>query len=125
MATIQPTFRKVDDYSVMFTYSNMTFSGSDVGGPIQGNWGVYGDRTVQVEGTLGAGGTVAMQGSNDGGVNWRTINDAFGVALNVTALSVKQFTERPEQLRPAITAGDGTTSVTVSLILHRQPSSPN
>jgi hypothetical protein len=125
MATIQPTFRKVDDYSVMFTYANMTFSGSDVGAPIKGNWGVYGDRTVQVEGTLGAGGTVAMQGSNDGGVNWRTINDAFGVALNVTALSVEQFTERPEQFRPAITAGDGTTSVTVSLLLHRQPSSPN
>lgn len=73
---------------------------------------VYADKTVQVFGTFGAGGTMTFEGSNDG-VNFVTLNDAFNNALTLTAASMKEITEVAIQTRPHITAGDGTTNLTV------------
>ncbi|MER9840328.1 hypothetical protein NKJ59_03585 [Mesorhizobium australicum] len=76
---------------------------------------VYQDRTVQIGGTFGAGGSVTIQGSNDNGTTWATLTDTLGNALTFTAAGMKQITELPYQIRPSVTAGDGTTSINVWL----------
>ncbi len=39
----------------------------------------FADKTVQVVGAFGTGGTVVMQGSNDGGTTWGALSDLQGV----------------------------------------------
>lgn len=77
----------------------------------------YADRSVQVNGTFG-GATVALAGSNDG-VNFETLSDPTGVALSFTANKLKAVLEAPRQIKPVISAGDGTTAVTVSLFMRK------
>lgn len=82
----------------------------------------YSDRSIQVKGTFGVGGNVIIEGSNDGGTTWATLNDAFGNALGtITAAGIKQITEMAEMIRPKVSAGDGTTSLTVILYARKNP----
>jgi hypothetical protein len=78
----------------------------------------YADRTVQITGTFGAGGSITMQGSNDG-TNWFALTDLQGNAITKTASAMELITEAPLYLRPLVTAGDGTTSLTVKLLCRR------
>lgn len=73
------------------------------------------DRSVQVSGTFGSGGTVVIEGSLDG-TNYYTLNDLQGSALSVTAAKIEGISEMVTYLRPRVTAGDGTTSISVYLI---------
>jgi hypothetical protein len=72
------------------------------------------DRSVQVTGTFGAGGTVVLEGSNDG-TNYRTLTDPQGNALSFTSAGLEAIQEITRYVRPRVTAGDGTTSLTVTL----------
>lgn len=72
------------------------------------------DRSVQIKGTFGAGGTVSIQGSNDG-ITWSILRDPAGVALTFTAADLKEILENTVFVRPLVTAGDGTTALTVIL----------
>lgn len=71
----------------------------------------YGKVFVQVTGTFGSGGSIELDGSNDR-VNW--------VKLSPTALTSAGFfaalgaAEKPKYIRPACTAGDATTSLTIT-----------
>jgi hypothetical protein len=61
-------------------------------------------------GTFGADGSVQLEGSNDG-ANWFKLSPAaLTAAGSFAALGV---TEVPKYIRPNVTAGDGTTSITV------------
>lgn len=71
--------------------------------------------TVHVAGTLGVGGTVAIEGSNDG-VNWQPLTDIHNNAMTLTALGVHRLAEYPLYVRPNVTAGDATTSLDVILV---------
>lgn len=73
------------------------------------------DRSVQVGGTFGAGGSVALRGSNDG-VTYFTLTDLQGNALTFTAAAIEQVQENPLFIRPEVLAGDGSTDLTVTLI---------
>lgn len=75
--------------------------------------GVYSDRTVQVEGTFG-GATVAIQGSNDD-VHYHTLTDPQGNALSFSAGGLETVMELPYFLKPTVSAGDGTTNLTITL----------
>lgn len=88
----------------------------DFGAPVQ--WVDYADRCVQVTGTFGTGGSVTLQGSNDG-TNWATMADPQGNALTFTATKLEQALELPVYVRPAVTAGDGTTNLTVTICMRR------
>ncbi|MBM4199747.1 MAG: hypothetical protein FJ189_00470 [Gammaproteobacteria bacterium] len=77
------------------------------------------DRSVQVTGTFGAGGSVRIQGSNDNGVTWAVLTDPQGNDLNITAAKIERITELTELIRPLVTAGDGTTSLTVHILTRR------
>ena len=98
------------------TWTPLTFTGLDTGAPEPGFGGS--DRSVQVTGTLGAAGSVTIEGSNDG-VNYGTLTDHQGNALVLTALGIKSVDATCRLIRPRITAGDGTTSLTVTLMARR------
>lgn len=96
----------------------LTMANGDTGTPLLPEHSAdYQDRTVQVTGTFGTGGSVTIQGSNDGGTTWATLTDPLGNALTFTAAGMKQITEMAEQMRPNVTAGDGTTSLNVHIFM--------
>lgn len=74
----------------------------------------YADKTVQVFGTFGAGGSVTIQGSSDG-TNWATLTDNQGSDLTFTAAGIAMIIENTRYIRPNCTAGDGTTSLSISI----------
>ena len=78
----------------------------------------YADRSVQVEGTFGSGGTAVVEGTNDS-TNWRTLNDPYSNAISITTSKVEAVSELVVGIRPSITAGDGTTSLTVSMLVRK------
>lgn len=109
MSTITPTVTLPNENTVVFTYTNMV--NGDDGKPIEAQWADYADRSVQVTGTLGAGGTATIEGSNAS--TYHALNDPNGNSLAVNALKIEQILESCLRMRPRITAGDGTTSLTV------------
>ena len=68
------------------------------------------DRSVQVHGTFGTGGSITFQGSNDG-TNWFALTDPQGNAITKTAAGLEAVTELTRYIRPSVTAGDGTTDL--------------
>ena len=78
----------------------------------------YPDRSVQVSGTFGAGGTVVIEGSNNG-TNWITLTDQLGTALSFTGADIAPIMEVTRYIRPRVTAGDGTTAIVVTMLLRR------
>jgi hypothetical protein len=75
----------------------------------------YTDKSVQVVGTFG-GATLAFEGSNDG-VNWSTLSDPQGNPLTFTAAKIEMVAEATLFVRPRITGGDGTTSLSVYVLM--------
>ena len=78
----------------------------------------YADKTATITGTFGAGGTIVLQGSNDNS-NWFTLTDAQTGAISKTAAAMEIIVENPRYVRPSVTAGDGTTSLTVQICCRR------
>ena len=73
------------------------------------------DRSVQVSGTFGVGGSLSIQGSNDG-VNWYTLTGLTGHDLTFTTGGISMISEITQYIKPVITAGDGTTDLTVTIL---------
>lgn len=119
MATITPATASVNDETGQFIGWNvqwLTMHNGDVGAPV--SFSGYADRTFQIEGTFGAGGTCALEGSNTG-VNYYSLTNPQGVTLNVTTAGISEITEVVQFCRPHITAGDGTTSLNVTMFFRR------
>lgn len=76
--------------------------------------GQMSDKSVQVVGTFGTGGSINIEGSNDG-TNWEILVDPQGNALTFTSAALEQILENPRYIRPNVTAGDGTTDLDVYL----------
>lgn len=76
----------------------------------------FADKSVQVTGTFGSGGTVILEGSNDG-TNWETLNDPQGTAISLTVAGMYQVLENTKMVRPSVTAGDGATDLDVTMIV--------
>lgn len=80
----------------------------------------FGDKTVQVFGTFGSGGSVTLQGSNDPRVItdpanavWFALTDPQANAITKTSAAGEAILENPLYVRPSVTAGDGTTALTI------------
>jgi hypothetical protein len=90
----------------------VTVTWAAIGNGVQGD-AVAGPWTTvffTITGTFGAAGSIVMQGSNDG-TNWFALSAAaLTAAGSVAPLGA---TEHPKYIRPAVTAGDGTTALTV------------
>lgn len=76
----------------------------------------FADRSVQVVGDFGAGGNVRIEGSLDG-TNYATLTDPQGNALDITTAKIEAITELVRWIRPRVTAGDGSTNLTVIMLL--------
>lgn len=84
----------------------------------------FADISIEVGGTFGVGGTLIIEGSNLAtppatSVAAHTLNDPQGNALSFTAAKMEQVLEMPRWIRPRVTGGDGTTSLTVNLWARR------
>jgi len=78
----------------------------------------FADKSVHPSGTFGSGGTVAIEGSNDG-TNFFVMNDPFAVPLNLTNPNIHAVTEAVVQVRPHVTGGDGTTNLTITMLFRK------
>lgn len=76
----------------------------------------FADRSVQVFGTFGAGGAVRIEGSNDG-VNYAPLTDPQGNALDINTAKIESIMEIVRWVRPRVITGDGTTAITVTMLL--------
>lgn len=88
----------------------------DTGNPIMMPGSVV--RSIQFSGTFGSGGSISLEGSNDG-VNYVVLTDPQGNAITKTSGAIEAIEENTYYVRPHCTAGDGTTSLTATLILRR------
>lgn len=86
----------------------------EAGSPV--SYGAYSDRSIQFGGTFGAGGTIVLEGSNDG-VNYVTLTDPQGNAISKTAAGIETIEEPTVLVRPRVTAGDGTTLLNAYLFM--------
>jgi hypothetical protein len=92
------------------------------------------DKSVQVLGTFGAAGNLQVQGTNkqaysmtpgvSGGgtlvavdADYAILNDPQANALDITGAKIEQILENPNAVRPKVTAGDVTTSLTVVMVV--------
>ncbi len=76
-------------------------------------------HTFQLSGTLGTGGAVPLEGSNDG-TTWGALRDAAGNAVTLNAIGMIWSTaDAPQYIRPGTTAGDGTTNLTLTVVSRR------
>src|ERR1044072_5959423 len=64
------------------------------------------DKTITVQGTFG-GATVVIEGSNDGGTTWHTLNDSRGegTAFSLPAADTRTLLENTLLLRPTTSGG--------------------
>ena len=90
---------------------------NDVGSPMA--FSEWADRTIQVIGTFGPGGTLTWEGSNDGGTTWAKLTDPQGNDLDIGSAKIEQISEITELARPHITGGDGTTDLDVFVVVRR------
>ncbi len=79
----------------------------------------YADKTIQVIGTFGASVDVDIQGSNElapGALEFGQLSDPQGVSLSIGDVDPIVIAETPRVIRPIVTAGDGTTNLTVIIV---------
>jgi len=115
MATVTPTVSvpTIDgdsDGSVKLIKWTPLANGDD-GSPV--SFPTFSERSIQLSGTFGSGGSVSVMGSNDG-TTWAALGSA------ITSAGIRQVAETTLYLKPSVTAGDGTTSITVSLLIRRR-----
>lgn len=114
LATNPPT----QDYDgvTIGSWSGLTNATSDTGEPVA--LPNRADRSVQVTGTFGAGGTIVIEGTLDG-TNYVTLTDPQGNALSKTAAFLEAISEAVKFVRPRVTAGDGTTSLVCTILFRK------
>lgn len=114
MATRVGTLSKGEGQIVTATWEGLLQSSSDVGAGL--HVGNVSGLTAQMVGTLGTGGAVTMQGSNNG-TDWGTLQDPAGTPVVLDAIGeMFLIGNRPLYIRPSVTAGDGATDVDVIMV---------
>lgn len=101
--TTDAATRQTDGFLVTWAAIPNGNQGDGAAGPWDTAWFV-------VTGTFGVGGSVQIEGSNDG-TNWFKLSAAAVTSAGIVA--PLGATERPKFIRPNVTAGDGTTAITV------------
>lgn len=117
MATIAHTTQELQtfgDHGHIVTWTPL--ANTDAGDPLEMVGSA--DRSIHIEGTFGAGGTVLIEGSNDG-TNYRVLHDPGGNALSLTSAQIIAVLEISAFIRPRVSAGDGTTALTATLLVRR------
>lgn len=113
----QTNLNNAFDRGHLTQWTPLTQTGLDSGQPAS----LFGeaDRSIQVTGTFGVGGNIIIEGSNDG-TNYATLKDHLGVTLGtITAAGIYSVDQCTQYIRPRVSAGDGTTSLTVTMLSRR------
>jgi hypothetical protein len=73
--------------------------------------GHFPDKSIQVFGTFGSGGTVKLQGTNepDTPSNWDNLDDPQGSEISLAAAGIEEVLQNTLQIRPYLSAGTGVT----------------
>jgi hypothetical protein len=82
----------------------------------------YSDRAAQVSGVFG-GATITIEGSLfplEAGAVWGTLTDPQGNNISMTAAKIEFVTEPTRWIRPVLSGGDGTTNLTVHMLMRRR-----
>jgi hypothetical protein len=75
------------------------------------------DRTVQVVGTFG-GASVSVDGTlEDEPANWLPLTDPQGNSLSIAVARIEAVTELVRYIKPTLHGGDGTTLLTVHILM--------
>lgn len=109
------------DNMIVWEWADM--ANGDVGEPVV--VGSHNDKTVQAFGTFGAAGSVAFEGSNEldpvTAANLTALHDPSVTTIALTSSApISAVLEHPAIARPHVTAGDGTTKLTVRLATFRR-----
>lgn len=102
--TTDANTQQADGFSAVWTAIANGSQGDAASGPY-----VY--FSASAVGTFGVGGSVRLDGSNDG-VNWFALSAPALTAAGIFA--ALGAAEHPRFIRPNVTAGDGTTAITVT-----------
>lgn len=94
-------------------WADIAYNASNISGVKYSNVN-HSDRSIHVTGTFG-GGTVKLYGSNDG-TNWVALSNPQGDELSFTSAGLEAVLELTQYVRPTVTAGDGTTNLTVTMV---------
>lgn len=111
------TGKSVVDNGGFIKYTWAGLGNGDTGNPFGAR--LFADRSVQVVGTFGSGGQMNLEGSNDGGTSWSTLTDPQGNALEMTDTTIEAILEYTELIRPNVTAGDGSTDLTIHIVARK------
>ena len=76
----------------------------------------FADRSVQVIGTFGVGGTVRIEGSLNG-TDYAPLTDPQGNNLDINSAKIEAIAELVRYIRPRVTSGDVSTSITVIILM--------
>jgi len=118
MATVNNSLEVIetnDDSVLKITWEAITTT-NDVG-----NWikiPDYPDKTVQIVGNFGTGGTLDIEGSNDG-TNAAILTDTRGNSITKTAAYLGSMAENPLYIRPKLSAGTGAVDLDIIVIARR------
>ena len=113
MAVKVPTIVTGQNKSVVTTWANFETS-ADSGTPSP--TGGFKEVTIQMKGTIGTGGVVSMEGSNDGST-WVILEDKQGDVVTFSAIGVlTAIQELPLLIRPNCSAGAGATDLDIVMI---------
>lgn len=111
------TVAVLDAMTRLFTWAALANTGiTSHGQPVP--FGSWGGSYFQATGTFGSGGSVQLEGSNDG-VTWVKLSPA--ALTGAGAFAPLGAAEKPRYLRPNVTAGDGTTAIVVTGTLSFAP----
>lgn len=102
-----------------------TLANGDYGDSL--NLSSFSDKCVHIYGTFGSGGSATLYGSNNtadfntspSGGTWVALVDPQGNAITKTSAAIEQVLENPRSIAPRVTAGDGTTSLTIAINVKR------
>jgi hypothetical protein len=97
-------------------YEWVGLANGDDGQPLEA--GNQPDRSIHFSGTFGAGGAVVLEGSNNAS-SYVTLTDPQGNNISKSAEGLEAVTEITRLIRPRVTGGDGTTSITASLFIKK------
>lgn len=117
MATIAPAVSwggsKRDGSTYIVTWTPVTSADTC------GAWSApeYADRSVHVSGTFNSA-SCAVHGSNNAGASFAALNDPTSTVIAITAEGIKAILENTDQIKPVITGGGGSQSLTVSMLFH-------
>ena len=115
MAERTRTHTRIGPNARRITWSGLTNATSDTGDPYESHEDAI--RLVQVTGTFRAGGTVLIEGSLlSDAATFGQLHDTAGSDLSFGDSRVEQIQEGPCIIRPRVSAGDGTTSLVVTII---------